>query len=304
MDEPFLRIARSFLEHPTFLALDHRDKCIMYFVLEKLCYKEQDFDDHGIVIHLMPGQLCMTKRDIAKKTNTSLNEVHRLFLKMEKVGFLIQEVKKQKTVLTYVWNDIYNHNETRNETGVKQERNRIETETKNERRKEEENIKKTIVRHGGNVDNSQASYQHSPHALVSPFLQKTENEEQVSSAAPNSLSPSENALFDPSDTLKIFRVLQEFRYEVGYCKGMGLTDRDKRAWITLTKDNPQDLLEALSFYKKQEKQTLRKSRTYQNPPGFITTIICERLWEKKKAQDKAKKADQEHNERLRANGAI
>lgn len=222
-----------------------------------------------------------------------------------------QKTRQQKSIHNMLITGFLDEEETRKETTMettknhsrRQEGDKTSSEPIYVLRHEDEQtlsnkLDKALVRHGGNVDNAQARYQHSPHAVDSPFSQKGEQKQDSSPPA------ADSSFYDSTNVLALFRILEDFRYSVGTWNGISLTAKDKKSWVTLTKDNPEDLLHALNFYKKQEANRIKQRGSYDNPPGFITTIITRRLWEKRKASDKGRKTDQEHDERLRANGSI
>ena len=111
-------------------------------------------------------------------------------------------------------------------------------------------------------------------------LFKEKGEEQP--ASPETLvSPTAmSGLFERLETI------QSFRYQTGAWENKPIEKKDLDAWAAMTRDNPDDLVKALEYFKRQEKQAIRKGRPYDRPPAVLNKFIYERTWENDKSQGK------------------
>lgn len=141
---PHIRIPRSLLENPLWIDLPPAYRDVFTILLENVCFFSKKFDDHGCVIDLDVGQWCGTYRELAKLCGKygDKNIVERSIKKFVLYGFVRQEVRHIKSVLTITHSDTYDlikrASETRCETGLRQDQDRIETQKKKERIKEQE----------------------------------------------------------------------------------------------------------------------------------------------------------------------
>jgi hypothetical protein len=92
-------------------------------------------DDHQVLIDLKPGQLCCSLRQIAEWAQLTKNDVERGIDRFSKVKILRQEVIHRKSIITITHKETYdliiNYSETINETKVRQERDKSETQKDN-----------------------------------------------------------------------------------------------------------------------------------------------------------------------------
>lgn len=137
-----IRVPRSLTQDPLFRDLPCEYKIVIYTILENVCYRPQRFNDHGIIIELQPGQLCMPYRELAERCGKDItkNHVERGVKRAAKCGFVRQEVRHKKSIITVTHPETYDlilrASETTNETILRQERDKNETQKKKERRKE------------------------------------------------------------------------------------------------------------------------------------------------------------------------
>lgn len=131
----YFSLPRSFTRDPLWLDMPLAYQHVFLVILDHACWQDQLFDDHGMMIQLKPGQLCTTVRDLAKKCGKGITYmiVHRAIEKLGMYRFLRQEVQHIKSVLSItdkrVYDLIVKSYETGCATGLKQDCNRIETQT-------------------------------------------------------------------------------------------------------------------------------------------------------------------------------
>lgn len=148
----FIQLPRSLLKNDLYLELDCIERHMLQILLFLCCYKEKTMDDHGVLVHLKPGQYMTTERefvDDCKRLSCqsdrpifNKSRVHRFFLKMKKYHFSDQKVNHTKTIITIIlpalceqWK---NKSEPAFESTLNQDRTRIEPQTKNDKNEEKE----------------------------------------------------------------------------------------------------------------------------------------------------------------------
>lgn len=145
MSNGYFSIPRSLTTDPLWQELPLSYQHVFLVIVELACFKPRKFDDHGKIIDLLPGQLCMSERDLLKKCNKeiSYNDVHRAIVKFKKYDFVKQEVKHRKNVLTITHKDTYDlinrRSEAESDANLKQTRSKLEAQTKNVRTQEHKN---------------------------------------------------------------------------------------------------------------------------------------------------------------------
>lgn len=139
---PHIRTPRSLLENDLWKDLPPSYKDVFNVLLENVCFYPQKYDDHGVLINLEVGQWCGTYRDLVKLCGKygDKNVVERSIKKFILYEFVRQEVRHKKSIITITHKDTYElikrASETRSESILRQDRDRIETEIKNIRNKE------------------------------------------------------------------------------------------------------------------------------------------------------------------------
>jgi hypothetical protein len=134
VSNPFIQIPRSLLQDPLWVKLSPKCQIVFIQILSHVCYLPQKFNDHGNIIDLKPGQICTTIREILKwcGDDFSKTEIERCIKKLILCGFCGQEVRHVKSVISITHSDTYElliqYSETRNETKLRQDRDKIETE--------------------------------------------------------------------------------------------------------------------------------------------------------------------------------
>lgn len=139
----FICIPRSLLEDPLWKKLSLKHRFLFITIIEYAVFSDHLFDDHGKLIELKPGQICVSIRALQDLCGDefSKNDIERGIAKLKLVGFLRQEVRHTKSVITITHKDtyttLYSRTESRNETKLRQDR-----DTKEQRQqREQDNIR-------------------------------------------------------------------------------------------------------------------------------------------------------------------
>lgn len=141
---PHIRLPRSLLKDPLWVDLPLAYQNVFLVLVEKVCFKPQRFDDHGVLIDLKPGQICISERQLLKFCNkyVSRNDIQRSIKKFILYDFVSQEVRHKKSILTIKHKDTYELilkcNEPRSEPNLSQTRAKLEPEKKKEEKEEKE----------------------------------------------------------------------------------------------------------------------------------------------------------------------
>jgi hypothetical protein len=144
---PHIRLPRSLLDNDLWINLPLGYREVFLAILDHICFRPQKFDDHGNLIELLIGQVCTTIREITTWLGKfgNKNIVERAIKKFILYDFVRQEVRHSKSIFTIRHRDTYElikrASETRSETILRQDLDKIETQTKNEKneKKEKEN---------------------------------------------------------------------------------------------------------------------------------------------------------------------
>ncbi len=131
----YICLPRSLLENALWKDLPPQYKEVFTTVLELVCWKPKKFDDHGIIIDLEIGQICISERELLERCGKyiSRNDIQRSFVKLKLYGFLSQKVSHRKSILTITHKDTYDligkQSEPKSEPNLSQSR-AINKETK------------------------------------------------------------------------------------------------------------------------------------------------------------------------------
>lgn len=140
----FLSFNRSFLDDPLWVSLTPDEQHVFNIIAKLACYRPQKFNDHGLIIDLEPGQLCISQVDLAKKCHRSITKtkIERAIEKLKLCGFLRQEVRRKKSILTVSKSVTYEGSnkliEAGNEAILRQSRGNLEAETKEVKKEKKE----------------------------------------------------------------------------------------------------------------------------------------------------------------------
>lgn len=150
----FFSLPRSFTRDPLWVDLSPKIKDVFLTILDRVCYEPQGFDDHGVIIDLLPGDICTTIREILNwsSKHMSKNDIERSLVKLKVCGFLRQEVRHIKTVISISDSRVYalivKKRKTESETTLRQDRDKIETQSnkanKANKAKTKEKVEKEI----------------------------------------------------------------------------------------------------------------------------------------------------------------
>jgi hypothetical protein len=140
---PYIRIPRSLLENNLWKGLSLKYQHIFLILLENVNFEpEYKFDAHGTIITLEPGQFGTTFRDFADlcHKDVSKSDIEGFFLKLKKYEFIRQETRHSKTIVTITHKETYElikqASQTRSQTKVRQDSDKIQTQSNNIRTKE------------------------------------------------------------------------------------------------------------------------------------------------------------------------
>jgi hypothetical protein len=145
---PHIRTPRSLLENNLWKDLSPDYMHVFNVLLEHVLFHPMQYDDHGVLIKLEVGQWCGTFRELAKLCGKygDKNVVERSIKKFILYDFVRLEVRHRKSIITISHKDTYElikrAGETRSETILRQDQDKIETQTKNIITKE---LKKTTT---------------------------------------------------------------------------------------------------------------------------------------------------------------
>lgn len=120
----FLAIPRALLQDHNWLSFSLIEEKIFMTIYQNCCWEDREMDDHGVIIKLKPLQLLTTVRDLAKlcrHSECNKSKIERAKSKFILIGFLRQEVRHTKTILTITEKHICEMSETRFETKVRQD---------------------------------------------------------------------------------------------------------------------------------------------------------------------------------------
>ncbi len=144
----FIQIPRSLLEHPTVKAAPFPQKWLLITIIQHACFLPCQIDDHQTIIDLQPGQLCCSFRQLADWSGSDKNNIERGIARFSKVQILRHEVRHKKSIITITHTDTYDlikqYSETGNETKVRQERDKSETQKDKEDNDDKERRTKKI----------------------------------------------------------------------------------------------------------------------------------------------------------------
>lgn len=78
-------------------------------VVQEISATHQDFDDHGIIIKIQPGQCCISRRRILSFCSKDVKRctIDKALKKFVELGYLSQEVVHKKTVITILHSELY-----------------------------------------------------------------------------------------------------------------------------------------------------------------------------------------------------
>ena len=153
-DAGYIRLPRSLLTDPRFRDIAPAWQVVFLTMIRLAVWKKTEFNDHGKIITLEPGQLCYPIRRLAIECGkkTSRNQVERAIVYFCFYDFSRQDAGHRTSILTITHKDTYDlllkTSETTCETRARQERDI------NEEYKEVKDIKKKKVAANDSADRS------------------------------------------------------------------------------------------------------------------------------------------------------
>lgn len=106
----YVKIPRSLRQNIYWKGLTLIQREIFLVLVEHAVFKDQQFNDHGIIIDLKPGQICVTLRELVKWCDckgVKLKQIENGIKKLIECGFLGLEVRHRKSVFTIRHKDTY-----------------------------------------------------------------------------------------------------------------------------------------------------------------------------------------------------
>jgi hypothetical protein len=153
MKNGYIRIPRSLLQDPLWICLPLTYRHVYLTILENMAFAPTTQDDFGVLVHLNPGQLLTTERDLVdlcrlKEIDRSL--VRRSLVKFLIIGFSTQTSAHRKTIITITRDDILelvdpNFDPNSTQTRPKLDPNSTQTRPLKEEYKNEKNEKNIYV---------------------------------------------------------------------------------------------------------------------------------------------------------------
>ena len=140
----YIKIPRSLLKDPLWIDLSLESQHVFLVLLDHVCYRPRKFDDHGHLIDIEVGQICISERDLVKLCNKGMTriKVQRSLVRLRLCRFLSQEVRHKKSIISITHTDTYslikNIFEPTNEPNLSQTRAKLEPETKKEKKDNKE----------------------------------------------------------------------------------------------------------------------------------------------------------------------
>ena len=136
----FVKYSRDLHNDPIFKSFSYDYRHIFLTILVNAAFKPMSLNDHGVVIDIQPGQLMTTLVDLVRlcdEPTVNKSKVERALACFEKFQFSRHETRHRKTIITITLSNIYekqkNEVETTIETKTRQDRDKIETQKKNEK---------------------------------------------------------------------------------------------------------------------------------------------------------------------------
>jgi len=135
----FFSLPRSLTRNPLWLDLPPAYKQVFLVIVDYALFGgPQTFDDHGQLIELQPGQICISERGLMDLCGNGIskNDIHRSLVKFKLYGFLNQQVNHRKNIITITHTDTYDlikkSSEPISEPKLNQSRTKLEPQNKKE----------------------------------------------------------------------------------------------------------------------------------------------------------------------------
>lgn len=145
LNSGYICLPRSLILNPLWIDLPSSYKEVFLVILELVRYgSPTQFDDHGHLITILPGQLCISEQGLADKCSKYITKtiVHRTILKLDLYGFVHQQVNHKKTLITITHPETYDliskNSESTSESNLNQTRIKLESQKNKEKKKKKE----------------------------------------------------------------------------------------------------------------------------------------------------------------------
>lgn len=109
LNNGFISLPRALLQDPLWRGANIKHQHIFLVVLELVCYRPQKFNDHGKILNLKPGQVCISERELLKHCGRGIsrNDIQSAIKYFKLVDFFSQEVSHIKNVITISHRETY-----------------------------------------------------------------------------------------------------------------------------------------------------------------------------------------------------
>ncbi len=118
----FIQIYRDLLSHPSVVSSPPSYRCVLYTLLQYVCFAPCQQDDHGVLIDLKPGQFMCSIRHLAELANVGRKDVEHALDKFARFQIVGQEVRHRKSIFTILWGIKFDEGGTTSGTKVGQVR--------------------------------------------------------------------------------------------------------------------------------------------------------------------------------------
>jgi actin-related protein len=122
-DSGFFQLLHDFMRSDELMSAPLQYRWVILVLMDRVAHSPCIQNDHGTLIDLLPGQVILTTRLLAKWAGVSDSCAYRTIKYFEKLKIVKQEVKHTKTIVTVLQGIKLTTSETGNETKVKQDRN-------------------------------------------------------------------------------------------------------------------------------------------------------------------------------------
>ena len=127
----YFKIPRSLRDHPLFESSHAMHRIILYTIIEHVAWKPTKFDDHGTVIDIAPGELCVSLRELSRLSGPGCNKnwvvgALKWFSRASDslTQILRHQVRHERVVITILHKDTYDQiiyrGQTAGQTAIRQ----------------------------------------------------------------------------------------------------------------------------------------------------------------------------------------
>ncbi len=135
----YVQIFHDLLRHPSVISAPPAYRCVLMTIIDYACFSPCIQDDHGVIIHLLPGQFLCPIRKLAELANVGRKDVEHAVARFTQIEILGQEVRHRKTIYTILWGVKYQSSGTIVGTTLGQDRD-IKEEHKNTKQQQPDDV--------------------------------------------------------------------------------------------------------------------------------------------------------------------